>query len=208
VQVRPLRRRGTTVELEQLPNMKPYLMTLAAFLFISSLLLVPDVYAQFSGGGMGGGPGAGMGGGRPGDRGKGCDGGEKPGADKGPKGQPPEMMGREQLEYKLSTLQVDLRLTPEQTTLWHAYANHILALESDLSRQRARGVSASATLGSGPAGAGVRQIASAVDSARNRLAALEDIETANRALYKVLQPEQTTMADVRSAEYLTPLLRR
>ena len=61
---------------------------------------------------------------------------------------------------------------------------------------------------SGPAGAGVRQIASAVDSARNRLAALEDIETASRALYKVLQPEQTTMADVRSAEYLTPLLRR
>ena len=99
-------------------------------------------------------------------------------------------------------------MTPEQTALWQTYATHVLALESDLSRQRARGVSASATMGSGPAGAGVRQIASAVDSARNRLAALEDIETASRALYKVLQPEQTTMADVRSAEYLTPLLRR
>ena len=94
VQVCPLQRRGPTVDLEYLASMKPYLMTLAAFVCISFLLLGPKVYAQFSGAGMGGGPGAGMGGGRPGERGKGCEGGEKPGADRGPMGQPPETMGR------------------------------------------------------------------------------------------------------------------
>jgi hypothetical protein len=186
--------------------MKPYLMILAAFVFISSLLLVPDVYAQFSG--SGGGMGGGRGGARSGERGKGCDSGEKPDASKSPMGQAPDMMGREQLEYKLNTLQVDLHLNPEQTALWLPYADQVLALESDLSRQRARSVSASATQGTGPAGAGVRQIANAVDTARNRLTALENIETASRALYKSLQPEQTTMADLRSSEFLTPLLRR
>jgi hypothetical protein len=195
---------------EFLAIMKPYLMVLAAFVFISSLLLVPDVYAQFGGGpgAMGGGMGGGRGGPRPGERGKGCDIGEKPDVSKGPMGQAPDMMSREQLDYQLHTLQVDLHLNPEQTALWLPYADQVLALESDLSRQRTRGVNASATQGGGPAGAGVRQIASAVDTARNRLTALENIETASRALYKALQSEQITMADVRSTEFLTPLLRR
>ena len=187
--------------------MKPYLMTLAACVLISSLLLAPDVYAQFGGGGggMGGGMGAGRGGPPSGERGKGCDSGGKPDASKG---QPPEMMGREQLEYRLNTLQVDLHLSPAQTALWQPYADQILALESDLTRQRTRTVSASANQGSGPEGAGLRQIAAAVDATRNRLTALENIEAATRALYKTLQAEQTTMAEVRSAEFLTPLLRR
>lgn len=189
--------------------MKPYLLTLAASVLISSLFLAPDVYAQFGGGGgMGGGMGGGRGGPPSGERGKGCDSGGKPDTSKGPMGQPPEMMGREQLEYRLNTLQVDLHLSPAQMALWQPYADQILALESDLTRQRTRAVSASATQGSGPAGAGLRQIAGAVDAARNRLTALENIETASRALYQSLQAEQATMADVRSTEFLTPLLRR
>jgi hypothetical protein len=152
--------------------------------------------------------GGGRGGPRSGERSKGCEGGEKPDAIKGPMGQAPDMMGREQLEYKLNTLQVDLHLSPEQTSLWLPYADQVLALESDLSRQRARGLSASARQGTGPAGVGVRQIASAVDIARNHLTALENIEAASRALYKSLQAEQTTIADLRVSEFLTPLLRR
>lgn len=50
--------------------MKPYLMVLAAFVFIASFAWVPDVYAQF-GGGMGGGMGGRHGGGA--ERAKGCD---------------------------------------------------------------------------------------------------------------------------------------
>jgi hypothetical protein len=66
--------------------MKPYLLVLAAFVFISSLLLVPDVYAQFSGGATG----------------MGCDGSEKSDAGKGRIGQPPGMMGREHTQIGLN----------------------------------------------------------------------------------------------------------
>ena len=56
-------------------------------------------------------------------------------------------------------------------------------------------------------GSGIKPIATAVDRTRNRLTALEDIETASRSLYQSLQADQKTMADLRMAEFLTPLLR-
>jgi hypothetical protein len=89
--------------LELLTTMKPYLLVLAAFVFISSFLWVPDVYAQF-GGGMGGGMGGA--GGRHGgsERAKGCENADKPSGNKGPMGAQ-EPMSREQLEYHLGTLQ-------------------------------------------------------------------------------------------------------
>ena len=188
--------------------MKPYLWVLAAFVFISSFLLVPDVYAQF-GGGM---PGGGMGGGRggahaSGDRGKGCDTGERPDAGKGPMGNPPAPMNHEQLLYQLDALQADLRLAPEQAAQWQPFAERVLALEADLTRQRSRGVSASELEQKGQAVDGIRQVARAVDTARNRLTALEDIEASSRALYQTLQTDQKTMANARLGAFLAPLLR-
>jgi hypothetical protein len=185
--------------------MKPHLIVPVACVALSSLLLVPDVFAQF-GGGMGGGGMGGMGAPRQGERGKGCGSGEKPDASKGPMGQQPEMMGREQLEYRLNTLQVDLRLTPEQAALWQTFSDRVLALEGDLARQRSRTAPVNASTLSAP-GSPIKPIAAAVDQTRNRLTALEDIEAASRTLYQALQADQKTMADVRMAEFLTPLLR-
>ena len=182
--------------------MKPYLVIPAACVILSSLLLVPDVYAQFGGGNMGG--GAGMGGPRPGERGKGC--GDKPEGAPPAAGQAPQMMGRDQLEYRLSTLQVDLRLAAEQAPLWQAFANRVLALEGDLARERNRTTPVHASALSAPGG-GIKPIAAAVDKVSNRLTALEDIEAASKALYQALNAEQKTMADVRMGEFLTPLLR-
>lgn len=182
--------------------MKPYLMVLAAFVFIASFLWVPDVYAQF-GGGMGGGMG-GRGGSHQGERGKGC--GEKPDTPQSPMGQQPQAMSHEQLEYRLGTLQVDLHLTTEQTALWQAFADRVLAFEGDLTRQRSRATPVNASALGAP-GSAIKPIATAVDQARNRLTALEDIEAASRAMYQILQADQKTMADVRMAEFLTPLLR-
>jgi len=186
--------------------MKPYLWVLAAFVFISSFLLVPDVYAQFGGGGgMGGGMG---GGGRPpGDRGKGCDTVERANVDKGPMGNQPPPMSREQLQYQLQTLQTDLRLAPEQATLWQPFAERVLALESDLTRQRVRSISASDMEQKGQAADSIKQVARAVDTARNHLTALEDIEASSRALYQTLEPGQKTMANARLGALLAPLLR-
>lgn len=189
--------------------MKPYLWVLAAFVFISSFLLVPDVYAQFGGGG---GMGGGMGGGRSGahaggERGKACDTGERADAGKGPTGNQPAPMSREQLLYQLDALQADLRLAPEQATQWQPFAERVLALEADLVRQRSRSVSASDMELKGQAADGIRQVARAVDTARNRLTALEDIEASSRALYQTLQPDQKTMANARLGAFLAPLLR-
>lgn len=185
--------------------MKPYLWVLAAFVFISSLLLVPDVYAQF-GGGM---PGGGMGGGgrSHGDRSKGCDSSERAGPGKGPASEAPPAMNREQLQYQLGALQADLRLTPPQTVQWQAFAERVLALEADLARQRTRVASASDMEQKGQEADGVKQVARAVDTARNRLTALEDIEATSRTLYQTLQPDQKAMASARLGGFLAPLLR-
>ena len=186
--------------------MKSYLSALATCLVLfSSALLVPDVYAQFSGGG--GGMGGGMGGGGrhgSGERPKGCDSGDKPDAAKGPAG-PQGPVSREQLEYHLGTLQVDLHLTPEQTAAWQTFSDRILALQADMERQRGRNASAVAV--SAASVGGIKPIASAVDAARNRLTALEDIESTGRALYQTLQPDQKILADLRMATFVTPLLK-
>lgn len=177
--------------------MKPYLMVLAAFVFIASFAWVPDVYAQF-GGGMGGRHGGGN------ERTKGCDNPDKAAANKGPMAAP-EPMSREQLEYHLGTLQADLHLTPQQTGAWQSFADKVLALEADQARQRARRVSAVSAAAAGTAG--IKPITNAVDAARNLLAALEDIESAGKDLYQTLQPDQKTLADLRMAGFLAPLLK-
>lgn len=181
--------------------MKPYISALATCLVLSSALLVPDVYAQFSGGsgGMGGGGRHGSG-----ERPRGCDTAEKPDPAKGPAG-PQAPLSREQLEYHLGTLQVDLRLTPEQTTAWQTFSDRILALQADMERQRGRNASAVAV--SAASVGGIKPIANAVDAARNRLTALEDIESTGRALYQTLQPEQKALANLRMASFVTPLLK-
>ncbi|MES2949076.1 MAG: Spy/CpxP family protein refolding chaperone [Pseudomonadota bacterium] len=182
--------------------MKPYLLVvLAACTCFLSVLWVPDAYAQF-GGGMGNGAGGGRHG--AGERGKGCAAGEKSDAAKGPAGaQGP--LSREQLEYHLGTLQVDLRLTPEQTAAWQTFTDRILALQADMDRQRGRSAAAASVSTSSSAG-GIKPIANAVDTARNRLTALEDMESTGRALYQTLQPDQKTLADLRTATFLAPLL--
>lgn len=188
--------------------MKPYLWVLAAFVFISSFLMVPDVYAQFGGGGgMGGGMGGGRGGAHSGERGKGCDADERAAAGKGPMGNQPAPMNHEQLLYQLDALQADLRLAPEQAAQWQPFAERVLALQADLSRQRSRSVSASDMEQKGQTADGIRQVARAVDTARNRLTALEDIEASSRALYQTLGPDQKTMASARLGALLSPLLR-
>jgi hypothetical protein len=114
-------------------------------------------------------------------------------------------MNREQLEYHLGTLQVDLHLTPEQTTAWQTFSDRILALQADMERQRSRNASEAAVIAS--SAGGIKPIASAVDVARNRLTALEDIESTARTLYQTLQPDQKMLADLRMATFVTPLLK-
>jgi hypothetical protein len=92
--------------------------------------------------------------------------------------------------FRLALLQEDLKLTPEQERLWLAYQERTQALAEDISRERKRMQSAMSLNA-------MQQVAHAVDTARNRLTAWEDIATAARTLYDGLAPQQKELADAR-----------
>lgn len=101
-----------------------------------------------------------------------------------------------QTEIIMHELYEDLRLTPPQQAAWQSYADKVQALASDLTRERGRaraGAQVGAQLNA------LQQIDRTLDTARNRLAGLEDIAAAAKTLYDALTPEQKSMADSRLA---------
>ena len=111
----------------------------------------------------------------------------------------PDYESYEQIEYRLSLLEDDLRLQPGQRGPWDAFAAKERAYASDSARARARGATAAAT-----AGGDLRHIDLATDAARNRVTALEDIAAASKALYAGLNPNQVTLADLRIPTIVAP----
>lgn len=124
-----------------------------------------------------------------GRRGRGMGGGSDGGQGKGGKPEPTPA-----LEITLHELQEDLKLAPEQQPLFDAYAETLRGLAGDVVRDRQRQrdpAATSATL--------VQRIDRNVDALRNRLAAVEDIAQAAKALYAKLNPDQQRTADPRLA---------
>lgn len=79
-----------------------------------------------------------------------------------------------QLESSLQELHEDLKLTPQQEPLWESYADKVRALANDVARER----------NARPSGIQlnvVQRMDRVVDTARNRLAALEDISQAGKS---------------------------
>ncbi len=102
---------------------------------------------------------------------------------------------RSQTEFRLEMLHEDLRLSPDQEASWKPYADKVSALAADMAREHAR-LKQTLELKS------LQRIDEAVDVARDRLTALEDIAAAARALYSRLTPEQQSLADARLATTL------
>jgi periplasmic protein CpxP/Spy len=102
------------------------------------------------------------------------------------------------IEDRLGLLEDDLQLTAAQQTAWQRYADRVKALASDIARERGRSELAEKQTV-------VQQIDHAVDIARNRLTALEDIAAAAKSLYGTLAPEQQTRADPRLANIVMSL---
>jgi hypothetical protein len=94
------------------------------------------------------------------------------------------------LEVTMHELHEDLKLTAEQGPLWQAYEERLRALGNDMARE---GSERAAQI---PL---VQRIDHAVDVARDRMTALEDIGQAAKALYAKLTPEQQKAADPRLA---------
>lgn len=116
----------------------------------------------------------------------------------------PDPASYEMIDYRLSLLEDDLKLAVPQQPLWRAFADKALAYASDLARERTRILRAQQSPGVAPA-AGLQHLAQAVDAARNRLTALEEVEATARALYAALSPEQKTLADRRLPTFIAPV---
>jgi hypothetical protein len=117
-------------------------------------------------------------------------------ADKGAVG--PAPTGIDQFEATVDELRSDLRLTGPQQPGWDAYIGKVRALAGDVQRERTQARIASTEAMSAP-----QRIDRAVDAARNRLAALEEIADSAKALYASLAPEQKPVADARLPSLIT-----
>ena len=98
-------------------------------------------------------------------------------------------------EFLLGMLHEDLKLSPGQEPAWQSYADKVSALAADISRERGR-LKETLQMKALP------RIDRAVDVARDRLTALEEIASAAKALYARLTPEQQGLADARLATTL------
>jgi hypothetical protein len=157
---------------------RPIIVCLFAAVIMSAAL---DVLAQFPGGGGGRSRG-----GRPsGDMQR----GERPAG--------PDAI-TDLIEFRLQSFQEDLKLSPNQQKLWDPYADKVRAVTGDIVRERER--SSTGLQLTVP-----QQMDHALDVARNRLTALEDVAVSANALYEGLTRDQKLLADSRFAT-IVPLI--
>jgi LTXXQ motif family protein len=101
------------------------------------------------------------------------------------------------VQFRLETLEEDLRIRPEQQKLWLNYKDRVLRLADDAQR-----TSRTALAGTMSAPERLDRLS---DIARDRLTAIEDIVEAGKQLYAVLTPGQQGVADRRMAVPVTGL---
>ncbi|HKA40925.1 MAG TPA: Spy/CpxP family protein refolding chaperone [Burkholderiales bacterium] len=167
--------------------MKPAKFVVFCFLAVGTLA-AQDVMAQFgSGPPEGGMPGGGI-------RGQRMQRGEPPRTQRPATEEDMENM----IDYRLSLLQEDLKLSADQEGVWRSYSDKVHFLLSDITRERRR-------LQSGMSMNALQQVDHAVDVARNRLTAWEDVAVAAKTLYQQLTPPQRAMVDARFSSIFTPI---
>jgi hypothetical protein len=101
------------------------------------------------------------------------------------------------MQYRLETLEEDLRLLPEQRSAWLAYRERVLKMAEDAQR--------TARTALGGEMAAPKRLDQLADIARDRLTAIEDIGDAGKHLYAMLTPAQKAVADRRMAAPLMAL---
>ena len=177
-------------------NLRKPLLLLTTLLSIC--MLVPDAYAQFGGiGGMGGNRSGRMGGRNSGD----SQSGSRDSRNERPV-TAPDASSYEQTEYRLSLLEDDLHLTPDQSAAWLSFSSKARTYAGDLARERARGLRMGSANTAQPSG--LQHLGQVVDAARNRLTALEEVESSAKAFYQTLTPEQKILADMRIPTIVAP----
>lgn len=121
-----------------------------------------------------------------------------------PDGMPPQEQGKpptppfSQYEDQLRDTYTELHITNAQQPIWQAYEDKVHALMTDLSILPAPASTADTI----PA---LQKLQHAADVENDRLAALEDIVDAAKALYAALDDKQKVIADRRLASTVPPL---
>ena len=108
----------------------------------------------------------------------------------------------EQIEYRLTLLEESLKLAPEQKADWQNFAIKARAYAADIAREHAQ--NAAPTTLSAMQPSALQHVGHAVDTARNHLTALEEVESATKALYLSLNPTQKAIADMRIPTIVAP----
>jgi uncharacterized Ntn-hydrolase superfamily protein len=98
----------------------------------------------------------------------------------------------DQFALVLAELHEDLKLTAGQQAAWDGYARNVEALASDVVRERGKAKELSQMNA-------LQRMDHAVDVARDRLTAMEDVVAAAKKLYAALSPEQQSVANPRLA---------
>lgn len=140
--------------------------------------------------------GGGFGGRSHGNR-NGDPGGErKPNAEKAQEA--PDPNSYEQINYRLSLIQEDIKPEPGQMDAWLAFTSKVRAYAADVAREKSQSSASSLQA------VGLQHIGQVMDTARNRLTALEDVESAAKRLYPMLKPEQKVLLDMRIPTVVAP----
>jgi protein CpxP len=166
--------------------MKTGRMVRVAVVFIAAMALAGEAAAQFGGGFPGGGGMGRRGGGMGGNQ------GGQSGSNERSVPNPNRESAAPQQQVVLEELRIDLKLTPAQQPAWNTYVDKLAAIAADAARERTRAQGM-------PQGNAPQQFDRAIDTARNRLTALEDVAVAAKALYASLSDEQKVVADTRLA---------
>lgn len=107
----------------------------------------------------------------------------------------------QQTDFRLSVMEANLELTPQQKQPWQTFADKVRAYAVDVSRERSH-VSVSSS--EGPPISGLQHIDLITDRARIHVTELEDIRAAAGALYATLSPDQKKIADTRMVTLIVP----
>jgi hypothetical protein len=106
----------------------------------------------------------------------------------------------EQITDRLSLIQQDMKLEPGQLGIWLTFASKVRAYATDLAREKSRYTASASAFQA----LGLQHIAQSVDTARNHLTALEEVESAAKALYPTLKPDQKVLLDMRIPSIVAP----
>ena len=161
----------------------------------TSVLPVSEAIAQMSGG-FGSGLGGGMGGRSHGNRNAESGADHKANAEKAP--EVPDPTSYEQINYRLSLIQEELKLEPAQIGVWLTFSSKVRAFALDIAREKTYASASSFQA------VGLQHIGQSLDTARNRLTALEEVESSAKPLYLVLKPEQKSLLDIRIPTVVAP----